>query len=155
MITIAIVGILAAVAVPMFIDAIKKSKNSEATIQLNKIARAAKEQYAVNSRFPSTFVFSPAVSCCTQNFNNKRQCAPNPADWTGGWTLLDFEISEPFYYQYLYIGFSFPGFNIFVAQATGDLDCDGTSVFPYILGVVFPGTSNIVYFTFDPPTNAD
>ena len=52
MIVVAIIGILAAVAIPMFLDSMKKAKSSEAKVQLNKIGKAAKTGYVTASRFP-------------------------------------------------------------------------------------------------------
>ena len=42
MIVVAIIGILAAVAIPAFMDYMKKSKKTEASLQLNKIMKNAK-----------------------------------------------------------------------------------------------------------------
>ena len=42
MIVVAIIGILAAVAIPAFMDYMKKSKKTEASLQLNKIAKNSK-----------------------------------------------------------------------------------------------------------------
>ena len=39
MIVVAIIGILAAVAIPAFMDYMKKSKKTEAALQLNKIGK--------------------------------------------------------------------------------------------------------------------
>src|SRR5882724_7182712 len=45
MIVVAIIGILAAVAIPAFMDYMKKSKKTEAALQLNKIGKNAKVFY--------------------------------------------------------------------------------------------------------------
>ena len=42
MVVVAIIGILAAIAIPSFMDYMKRSKKVEATLQLNKIGKAAK-----------------------------------------------------------------------------------------------------------------
>ena len=42
MIVVAIIGILAAVAIPAFLEYMKRSKTTEASLNLNKIGKAAK-----------------------------------------------------------------------------------------------------------------
>ena len=42
MIVVAIIGILAAVAIPAFLEYMKRSKTAEASLNLNKIGKAAK-----------------------------------------------------------------------------------------------------------------
>ena len=51
MIVVAIIGILAAVAIPAFMDYMKKSKKTEASLQLNKIAKNSKAYFITNARF--------------------------------------------------------------------------------------------------------
>src|SRR6476469_6418868 len=51
MIVVAIIGILAAVAIPAFMDYMKKSKKTEASLQLNKIAKNDKVYYITNSSY--------------------------------------------------------------------------------------------------------
>ena len=51
MIVVAIIGILAAVAIPAFMDYMKKSKKTEASLQLNKIGKNDKVFYVTNARF--------------------------------------------------------------------------------------------------------
>src|SRR5215475_9936489 len=53
MIVVAIIGILAAVAIPAFMDYVKRSKKTEAALQLNKIAKNAKRTYGETSSYPS------------------------------------------------------------------------------------------------------
>src|ERR1044072_1404951 len=52
MIVVAIIGILAAVAIPAFLDYIKKSKTSEASLNLNKIDKNLKTQFDSDNAFP-------------------------------------------------------------------------------------------------------
>src|SRR5437016_5546455 len=65
-----IVGILAAVAIPAFFDYTKKSKKTEASLQLNKIGRNAKAYYAENGKFPTgSAPLTPSETCCGQPAN--------------------------------------------------------------------------------------
>ncbi len=118
MLPAAIVGILAAVAVPAFMDYMKKSKASEATLELNKIAKSAKRYYGENSKFPIGDIAAPPTCCGTPD----NKCAANPAEWQQGpWTELGFAIDEPHDYRYSYHS---DGKTI-TAKAIGDTDCDG------------------------------
>src|SRR4026208_1777772 len=65
MIVVAIIGILAAVAVPAFMDYMKKSKKTEASLQLNKIAKNSKVLYNTNSAFSTVDASqTPGTNCC-------------------------------------------------------------------------------------------
>src|SRR5438046_2523092 len=48
-----IVGILAAIAIPAFVDYAKKGKKTEASLQLNMLGKKAKNYYIENGRFPT------------------------------------------------------------------------------------------------------
>ena len=52
MIVVAIIGILAAVAIPAFMDYMKKSKSTEASLNLNKIGKNLKTYFDANQAFP-------------------------------------------------------------------------------------------------------
>jgi type IV pilus assembly protein PilA len=151
MIVVAIIGILAAVAIPMFLDSMKKAKKSEALVQLNKIAGRAKEEFAVNATYPVfTQAATPTATCCTQNFQGKRKCQPVATDWAiAAWQALDFQVDEPFFFQYAYTGAA----TTFTATASGDLDCDGTAINYLANGVATNGNPQVTYT--EPPPNSD
>ncbi len=126
MIVVAIIGILAAVAIPAFLDYMKKGKRSEAELNLNAIGKSAKAHFVENSSFPpNDAVLTPAAQCCGVNAQNK--CAANDALWASdqGWIDLAFSVSEPHYFQYQYDNISA---DVAAATAVGDLDCDTTSI---------------------------
>ena len=153
MIVVAIIGILAAVAIPAFMDYMKKGKRSEAELNLNAIAKSNKSEFTTNASYVTTSVgATPAVPCCTQNFNNTKKCAVVVADWQGEatWDALDFEISEPNYFQYAYTGVA--GGLTYTATATGNLDCDAASITFTLNGTSNGGTPG---FTITKPTNRD
>jgi Tfp pilus assembly major pilin PilA len=115
-----VVGILAAVAIPAFMDYTHRGRRVEAPLQLNKLSKMAKVFYIENGRYP---VFdqeaTPARSCCGQPGN---KCQPANDNWrTEPWTALDFEIDEPHLYRY---GYKSDGDKL-EAVAIGDVDCDG------------------------------
>ena len=147
MIVVAIIGILAAVAIPAFLDYIKKSKSSEASLNLNKIGKNLKTEFDQTNAFPgapgallpSHSPVSPGLGCCggtgaavgasSTTVNNK--CSAKPSEFTAdpGWQALEFSMNEPSQYQYQYA----PGGTTVGAAATaqafaiGDLDCNGTA----------------------------
>ena len=144
MIVVAIIGILAAVAIPAFMDYIKKSKSSEASLNLNKIGKNLKSQFDAESAFPTpaSAITAPnsdqtGKGCCggfgtakggtKGKVNNK--CSADPADFTGdpGWQELEFSVNEPSQYRYTYDAKTPTGSAAAVnAFAFGDLDCNGT-----------------------------
>jgi prepilin-type N-terminal cleavage/methylation domain-containing protein len=153
MIVVAIIGILAAVAIPAFMDYMKKGKSSEAQLNLNVMSKANKANFVDHASYvATTAAATPAVDCCTQNAGGAKRCAAVNADWQGvpTWDDLDFELAQPFYFQYAYTGVA--GGVTYTATATGDLDCDGTLVVYSLVGGDNGGTptANIIK-----PTNRD
>lgn len=114
MVVVAIIGILAAVAIPAFMKNVKKAKTTEATIHIKKIADGAiayyhEERTAAGSAVPiaKQFPTSPAVqvapalgACCLAA---GQKCAPNPALWSDpAWQAVNFAMDDPSYYSYEY-----------------------------------------------------
>ncbi len=153
MIVVAIIGILAAVAIPAFMDYMKKGKQTEAQLQLNKILKNSKTAYNTDSSYSTqTMAATPAVACCTQNFGSKKKCAPVAADWaTAGWQSIDFQIDDPFYFQYTYTGVA--AGDSYTSTAVGDLDCDGTSITYTLTGAAVGGNPSFTLTA--PPPNTD
>ena len=148
MIVVAIIGILAAVAIPAFMDYMKKSKKTEASLQLNKIGKNSKVIYDTEAQFsqlavtakPTTFV--PGSVCKMTKETN----------WAAdtGWAKLDFQIDEDNLFQYDYVASTLIAAT---ATATGDLDCDGTSI-TYTLTLDATGGNASATIT-EPPPNSD
>jgi prepilin-type N-terminal cleavage/methylation domain-containing protein len=138
MIVVAIIGILAADAIPAFMDYMKKGKAAEAELQLAKIKTNAKASYNTDSAYPAvTTTLTPTQNCCTQNVGSKKKCAVVATDWaTSSWQALDFQLDEPFYFQYSYTGTS----TAYTATAVGNLDCDATSITYTLTGAVVNGS---------------
>ena len=152
MIVVAIIGILAAVAIPMFLDSMKKAKSSEAKIQLNKIGKTTKEVFSTQAKFPGiTTGVTPAAGCCA---GANQHCAVVATDWqTANWQGLDFEMTEPFLFQYDYTGAGVGSASVFRAHATGDIDCDTTFITYTLAGVATGGNPSLTLT--DPPPNTD
>ncbi len=130
---VAVAGIMAAVAIPAFIKYTRKAKSVEATEGIDKIAVGAKAYYLADRydqagqlqphAFPAgSQEWTPAKTCCAQG----GKCQPDPSDWNRGpWMALHFQLSDPHYYQYRFTSQGSGTAATFVAEARGDLDCDG------------------------------
>jgi type IV pilus assembly protein PilA len=143
MIVVAIIGILAAVAIPQFLDYMKSSKRSEAMLNLNSIEKGAGAEFAENSAFPNATSggLTPANACCNQA---GKKCAVVQADWVGNaaWDGLNFQMNKPFLFQYSYAANNAgAGFS---ADAVGDLDCDTTTVTYNLTGSTVNGSPQYV-----------
>src|SRR4051812_20449757 len=155
MIVVAIIGILAAVAIPAFMDYMKRSKKTEASLQLNKIGKNSKRAYMENSTYvtgSAGVTPTPVVagkSCCGSAGKSPHHCAANPAGWTGAWPALEFEIDEDTLFYYSYPGPATP----YPAIAVGDLDCDGTEITYSLTGTAVNGQP--AYELSEPPASAD
>ncbi|MBA3503883.1 MAG: prepilin-type N-terminal cleavage/methylation domain-containing protein [Deltaproteobacteria bacterium] len=156
MIVVAIIGILAAVAIPAFMDYMKKSKKTEAALQLNKIGKNAKtmyierQTYATGTNPTSPLPAKPGGGGCCGGPNNK--CVPVPASFasdTSGWAQLDFQIDEPSLFVYSYLGTA----TTFAATAVGDLDCDNTEITYTMNGTAVSGNPAVALT--EPAPNSD
>jgi type IV pilus assembly protein PilA len=134
MIVVAIIGILAAVAIPSFVRYVRKSKTMEAVMSIRRMYDGAVAYYVsehsnktgaiLEQKFPGSAGPTPTSGI---------PCA-NPvrtpvAEWgTAEWGALDFAVSDPQRYQY---EFADNGQGGAAARATmfarGDLDCDKAS----------------------------
>ena len=118
-----VLGILAAIAIPSFVDYQKKAKRSEAELQLMQIGKSARYHYIENAAFPTTAAGpTPSTPCCD---GPGHKCAADPSAWAADpWLALDVEPYGPHYFRYAYTPRG--DGQGFTATATGDLDCDGT-----------------------------
>jgi prepilin-type N-terminal cleavage/methylation domain-containing protein len=144
MIVVAIIGILAAVAIPAFLEYMKKSRATEASEQLNGIGKKQKTLYGDNGAFTNgTAALLPAGggattgnNCCggkggtvtTPGTTVNNKCSADPASFKGdptwGTTGMNFAVGEESSYQYSYAS---TASTAFAAYAIGDTDCDGVS----------------------------
>jgi type IV pilus assembly protein PilA len=133
MIVVAIIGILAAVAIPAFMRYVAKSKTTEAVQSLRRLYEGSRSYYMdigtqqgtagqIALQFPATEVITPATSCCA---NAGHKCPPNPTVWDSNtWNALHFDLPDPHYYRYEYVSSGTETDATFTARAVGDLDCD-------------------------------
>jgi prepilin-type N-terminal cleavage/methylation domain-containing protein len=153
MIVVAIIGILAAVAIPAFMDYMKRSKKTEAALQLNKIGKNAKRAYSESSSYVVGVALQrpgkPGGGGCCGGPNN--HCAADVAGFNGDptWKALDFQIDEDSLFYYDYSGTA----TAFTAKATGDLDCDNTEIVYTLTGAATSGNPSVLLT--EPPPNSD
>lgn len=138
MIVVAIIGMLAAVAIPAFVRYIRRSKTAEAYESLPMVMTGAKAYYAAEHADPGGFVYpkqfpvttplTPVVACCNQPGS---KCPAAESSWTDStWQALHFSIDQNHYYQYEFNSSGTDLNAVFTAQAIGNLDCDSvTSTF--------------------------
>lgn len=151
MIVVAIIGILAAVAIPAFMRYMNKAKSTEAEQFIKKIQDGAIQYYhrptqptmtPVPKQFPNGSVGpTPAArpACPAED-----KFAAAPALWAGDpiWQALNFSVDDPHYYGYTFEVANFTQ-GPFTARATGDLDCDATLATFEIVGGVDPATNTL------------
>ena len=138
MIVVAIIGILAAVAIPAFLRYIRDSKTAEAQENLSAISKGALAYYdeehntataddltagATGNIITGRYPVAAAACSDTGNQAGQKQ-TPNTAFYTTGvWKSLRFNISKPHYYQYCYDGQT----DAFTATAQATLDSSATA----------------------------
>ena len=124
----------------------RKAKKSEGMLMLDKIVRAAKEEFNVNAQFPvATIPLTPATECCA---DKDHKCQPAAEAWKD-WRKLDFQIDEAHLFRYSYESDG----KSFTAKAVGDLDCDGTAVTYEARGTSANGNPQVEIV--EPPPNSD
>jgi type IV pilus assembly protein PilA len=128
MIVVAIIGILAAVAVPAFLKYMRRSRTTECPPNLKKIFDGAKtyfEKGAVVNRsgvlqshtFPASAELTPTSACCPQKCSG--------TDWEHAtWKSIGFEISDPHFFSYRFESTGVGQAAKFTAGGHADLDCD-------------------------------
>jgi type IV pilus assembly protein PilA len=135
MIVVAIIGILAAVAIPAFMKYIRRSKTVEAMNNIGKMYQssvayyesehAGLNQQILDRQFPASQAATPAIGSCCGQKGDKCDPALTVASWqTPTWASLNFSVDDPFYYAYKYDSSGVNATSVFSAWAFGDLDCD-------------------------------
>jgi type IV pilus assembly protein PilA len=137
MIVVAILGVLAAVAIPSFIKYIRRTKTTEAGMNVRKMFDATVSYYAaehagpngqlIDRQFVDPQQWTPAQgSCCGQT---GQKCAPDPTIWnTPVWNAMTFAVNDPHYYSYQVAAGAGTGTAVGDfenLEASGDLNCNG------------------------------
>jgi len=145
--TIALGGVLAAVAVPAFQKYVRRSKTVEATMNVRKLADLV-SALAVEAPKKLTSIrstdWTPKHGCCGQPGD---KCAPDPKAWQAApWKMLGFSVDEQHYYQYRVRAEGKGQSAKIHVEARGDLDCDGQfSLFRRTVGLGSDASSSAPY----------
>jgi prepilin-type N-terminal cleavage/methylation domain-containing protein len=134
MIVVAIIGILAAVAIPAFSKYIKRSKTAEAAGQLNKMWAGSVTYFETDhvdaagatlaKQFPASVNNVPGQDCSCQASG---KCPGGGTEWQhASWVALQFSMPDPFIYKPKYTSAGTGTASTFTAEAIGDLNCNGT-----------------------------
>ena len=141
MIVVAIIGILAAIAIPAFIGYMRRAKTSEAAANLKNMFTGASSYYS-NENWGQQGVqitgSNLATNACTvasaetDNMPNESKTAINwNAETQSAFDAIGFNIGDPVYYQYRIVsamatcGNTAGNVNVYSFRAIGDLDGDG------------------------------
>ncbi|HJL18887.1 MAG TPA: prepilin-type N-terminal cleavage/methylation domain-containing protein [Sandaracinaceae bacterium LLY-WYZ-13_1] len=164
MIVVAIIGILAAIAIPAFIGYIRRSKTSEAAANLKNMFTAASGYYS-DEAWGSRMVMAAGTSVASTGCVVSPAASSNAGMESDAKTVLDwnmepesfrdlgFSIADPIYYSYHIAGSdgmcghssAEAGMGLYSFFANGDLDGDmNTSLFEIQAG---PSTENVLMRT--------
>lgn len=129
MIVVAIIGILAAIAIPAFLDYMNKGKKTEASLQLDNMEKKIKTYHIEKALLPAdAATLTPSATACASTANGGKIPKINQSAWNSagqGWADMQFHIDEDTLFQYAWDQTAATAGN---GIAVGDLDCDGTIV---------------------------
>ena len=145
MTVVVIIGVLGSVALPAFMKYVKKSKTTEAILNLRKIYDGEHAYYmeervdSLGTLISKQFVQAPMTPDTVPGAN---KTIANFSDST--WAALRFNVDSPVFYSYATDASGTGTAAMFTARAMGDLDGDGqTSLFER-LGSIDLNTGGLV-----------
>lgn len=152
MIVVAILGILAAIAIPAFTKYIRRAKTTEAVMNLRKLFDGAVTYYerdfsdrfgrGIAPQFPGVGLnYGPVPGsnpCCGQAADKCDPTVPGHQDAFDGpvWQALSFAVDDPHYYWYHFRAAGTGVGSGFTASSHGNLNCNQAwSTFERVGGV--------------------
>jgi type IV pilus assembly protein PilA len=162
MIVVAIIGILAAIAIPAFVNYVKRSKTSEAQGNLKSLFTGASAYYEsenwAQGVMPAGASAGAATHCTVDDADVSYTASDEKyvIDWPAeadvdAFKALNFAVADPVYYEYHVAeqdgtgdcGHGPSELDLYAFTAVGDLDNDGvTSTFTMEAG---SNTDNVLY----------
>jgi|GEM_PF-2454205 len=136
--SMAVLGMMSAIAIPAFIKYVRRAKTSEATMNLRRAFTASVSYYheqradrtgaILPQQFPKSVETPPHdvwhASVCANGESKK--FVPDENTWKHStWQALNFSVDDPFFYKYTYESEGTGTGARFTIRATGDLNCDG------------------------------
>jgi type IV pilus assembly protein PilA len=136
MIVVAIIGILAAVAIPAFTRYVRKARTTEAVGHLNKEWAGALAYYEADHTSAAGVVLTKEFPGPTASWASLQECGCQTGTFCSGenpvwntdlvWQALGFSLSDPHHYMPGYTSSGSGSSAHFTAFAKGDLNCNGT-----------------------------
>jgi prepilin-type N-terminal cleavage/methylation domain-containing protein len=136
MIVVAIIGLLAAIAIPAFTRYVRKARTSEATIYLNKQWVGSVAYYEADHTTPAGAILTKEFPGPAGAWANAQECGcevstlctGNNPIWRSDpvWLSLQFAVPDPHHYMPGYSASGTGSSAEFTAFAKGDLNCNGT-----------------------------
>lgn len=116
-------ALMAAIAIPAFLEYTSKAKATESSLQLKKLERAIKAYANERGELPPSTQEMPNHAEDVCSTPDRKHAIATLAAWDqAGWTPLDFWVSTPSAYSYRWTRESA---SHGVIEARADLDCDG------------------------------
>lgn len=134
MIVVAILGVLAAIAIPAFLKYTKRSKTVEASMNLRKLFDGSVTYFQADwsddsgALIPHQFPISATLTPATVPGSQKANTPVTIWNTQQTWISLNFAFADPHYYSFQYDSTgtaSVENDSAFTASAFGDLDGDG------------------------------
>ncbi len=149
MIVVAIIGILAAIAIPAFMEYMNKGKKTEASLQLRSIETKSKTFFNEKSKFPAAGGTQPSAVLGTDPCIFARVPL---ATWTGGgWTEMGFHVDEDSRYQYTWTSGGVGVNAVGQGDAKAAPNCD-SAVIQMRINMTAPSSAPQANYTCDPGT---
>jgi hypothetical protein len=136
MIVVAIIGLLAAIAIPAFTRYVRKARTSEAVGHLNKQWAGSVAYYEADHATAGGLILTKEFPGPTAACANAQECGCEPSTFCGGanpvwvsdpvWHALNFSLPDPYHYMPGYTGNGTGSAAQFTAYAKGDLNCNST-----------------------------